>query len=52
LYTVSVKSAFLDESGQPIAKYFANDTLHYNEEGYVIWGNTLAPQIHKLLNVN
>lgn len=52
LYTVSVKSAFLDESGQPIAKYFGNDTLHYNEEGYVIWGNTLAPQIHKLLNVN
>jgi lysophospholipase L1-like esterase/dienelactone hydrolase len=51
LYTVSVKNAFLDESNQPIGKYFGKDNLHYNDEGYVIWGNTLAPQIHKILNV-
>jgi lysophospholipase L1-like esterase/predicted esterase len=50
LFTVSVKDAFLDETGQPITKYFGKDTLHYNEEGYVLWGNTLAPQIHKILN--
>lgn len=51
LYTVSVRNAFLDESGQPIAKYFGNDTLHYNKEGYVVWGNSLTPQIHKILGV-
>ena len=51
LHTVSVKNAFLDESNQPIGKYFGKDNLHYNEEGYVIWGNTLAPQIHKILDV-
>jgi len=51
LHTVSVKNAFLDESNQPIGKYFGKDNLHYNEEGYVIWGNTLTPQIHKILDV-
>jgi len=49
LFTVSVKNAFLDSTGQPIGKYFGKDTLHYNEEGYVVWGNYLRPQIHQIL---
>jgi lysophospholipase L1-like esterase len=48
LFTVSVKNAFLDASGQPISKYFGKDTLHYNDEGYEIWGNYLSPQIHQI----
>lgn len=49
LFTATVKDAFLDTSGQPIGKYFGKDDLHYNEEGYVIWGKTLAPQIHEVM---
>jgi len=52
LFTVSVKNAFLDASGQPIGKYFGKDTLHYNEEGYEIWGNYLRPQILEILKEN
>jgi lysophospholipase L1-like esterase len=49
LFTISVKHAFLDDSGQPISKYFGNDTLHYNEEGYMVWGKTLSPRIQQIL---
>jgi lysophospholipase L1-like esterase len=40
-YYVDVFSRMLDQAGRPLAKYFLEDGLHLNRDGYRLWGAVL-----------
>ncbi|MBU3745176.1 MAG: hypothetical protein FGM61_11640, partial [Sediminibacterium sp.] len=46
LYTFNSSANYLGSDGTPMEKLFVEDRLHYNEQGYQIWGK----QIKKLVN--
>jgi len=48
LYTINFSKSFLGEDGLPIKKLYRDDKLHYNEDGYVIWGNAIKDQVKKI----
>jgi len=50
-HTVSVADAFLGQDGLPVSRYFGSDNLHYNAEGYMVWGRTLRKGIHRILGL-
>lgn len=43
---------FLGADGKPITKYFRDDKLHYNVEGYKIWGNHIRERVHEISKLN
>lgn len=45
LFYIDAGTAFLGEDGKPITKYYRDDKLHYNEEGYKLWGKTIADAV-------
>ena len=49
LFYVASADKFLGSDGKPIIKYYREDKLHYNEEGYKVWGNNIARQIKVFL---
>ena len=52
LFTIQFANHFLGEDGLPIKKLYREDKLHYNEEGYVVWGNAIKDQVKKIANTH
>ena len=46
---VDLASTLLDDRGQPQPKYFREDMLHLNPEGYAVWNTKLSPVIEGAL---
>ena len=45
---IRFSDSFLGTDGLPIKKYYVEDKLHYNEKGYVIWGNAIKDKVKKI----
>lgn len=41
LFYIDAGKNFLGKDGKPDAKYYLDDQLHYNEEGYRLWGRCI-----------
>jgi lysophospholipase L1-like esterase/pimeloyl-ACP methyl ester carboxylesterase len=50
LYTIGFQAHFLGPDGLPITSLYRDDKLHYNEEGYKVWGNAIKDQVKNILN--
>jgi len=50
LFYIASADKFLGNDGKPIAKYYRDDKLHYNEEGYKVWGKNIANQVKEISN--
>jgi len=48
IYYINSGDKFLGEDGLPITKYYKDDKLHYNEEGYKVWGDNIRKQVKKI----
>lgn len=45
LFYLTSADKFLGSDGKPITKFYREDKLHYNEEGYKVWGKNIAKQV-------
>jgi lysophospholipase L1-like esterase/dienelactone hydrolase len=52
LYTINFSNSFIGTDGLPIKKLYRDDKLHYNEDGYIIWGNAIKEQVKKIAQSN
>ena len=52
LFTINFSDSFIGADGLPIKKLYRDDKLHYNDEGYVIWGNAIKEQVKNIANSN
>ena len=52
LYTINFSDSFIGADGLPIKKLYRDDKLHYNEDGYVIWGNAIKEQVKQIAHSN
>lgn len=50
MYYLPSADKFLGEDGKPITKYYRDDKLHYNEEGYKVWGKNIAEKVKEIAN--
>jgi lysophospholipase L1-like esterase/dienelactone hydrolase len=50
LHYIPSSEKFLGKDGLPIKKYYRDDKLHYNEEGYRVWGANIRKPVRKILN--
>lgn len=50
LFYVSFEKYFLDQNNQPLKALYLPDKLHYNEEGYKVWGAAIKDQFFKIIN--
>lgn len=48
-YYITTDFAFLGEDGQPIKKYFRQDMLHLNSEGYQVWNSVIKKELNKVV---
>lgn len=48
LHVVEASSVLLDENKKPIVKYFRDDKLHLNDEGYRVWTKAIKPYLDKM----
>lgn len=48
LFTINSSARFLGPDGKPITSLFRDDKLHYNIEGYHIWGNDIRKRVHEI----
>jgi lysophospholipase L1-like esterase len=48
LYYVDAGANFLNKDGAPDSKYFVDDKLHYNDEGYKLWGKSIKESVKKI----
>ncbi len=48
LYCIASSDSFLGKDGKPITSLYLSDKLHYNEEGYKVWGNSIRKQVLKI----
>jgi lysophospholipase L1-like esterase len=44
---VETSSFYLSEKNYPLTQYYREDHLHYNKEGYKVWGSIIKKQILK-----
>jgi lysophospholipase L1-like esterase len=49
LYFISTEKHYLDESGKPLEKYFVEDQLHQNREGYRVWSRIVNEHLERVL---
>jgi lysophospholipase L1-like esterase len=49
LHFIATEEAYLDKAGQPIEKYFVEDKLHQNREGYQVWGRIVKEHLDRVL---
>ena len=52
LYTLTFQDYFIGADGLPIADLYRDDKLHYNEQGYKIWGNAIKSDVRRIVNKN
>ncbi|MEI6265535.1 MAG: carboxylesterase family protein [Sphingobacteriia bacterium] len=50
LYFIASSDQFLGADGKPITKYYRDDKLHYNIEGYKVWGNHIKLKVKEIAN--
>lgn len=50
LYYIASSYQFLGADGKPITKYYRDDKLHYNIEGYKVWGNNIKMKVKEIAN--
>ena len=50
LYTISFQDHFLGADGLPITSLYKNDKLHYNEQGYKVWGDAIKSEVKQIIN--
>jgi len=50
LYTISFQNHFLGADGLPITSLYKNDKLHYNEQGYKVWGDAIKSEVKQIIN--
>lgn len=48
-YYINTDFAFLDENGIPVKKYFRQDMLHLNADGYKLWNGLIKKEISKII---
>ena len=51
MFFIASSDKFLGSDGEPIKKYYRDDKLHYNEEGYKIWGKNIADEVRKIAQI-
>jgi hypothetical protein len=51
-YYVDVFSSMLDKEGKPMTKYFLEDGLHMNHDGYLLWTRLLQPYRNRIFGVH
>jgi lysophospholipase L1-like esterase/predicted esterase len=49
LYFINAGNNFLGKDGKPISALFRDDKLHYNEEGYKVWGKNIQKRVKNIL---
>jgi lysophospholipase L1-like esterase len=49
LYFIDAGNNFLNQQGTPNEKYFASDKLHYNTEGYILWGKSISASVKAIV---
>jgi lysophospholipase L1-like esterase len=45
LHVISFAGSFLGPDGTPIKSLYLSDKLHYNEEGYRVWGRSIRDRV-------
>lgn len=45
---VDAGTNFLNKDGSPDSKYYVDDKLHYNDEGYKLWGKSIKESVKKI----
>ena len=50
LFTIHFQDHFLGADGLPITNLYRDDKLHYNEQGYKVWGNAIQSEVKKIIN--
>lgn len=48
LFYIESGDKFLGNDGKPISALYLDDKLHYNEEGYRVWGKNISKQVNKI----
>lgn len=51
VFSINFSNHFIGNDGLPIKKLYRDDKLHYNEEGYVIWGNAIKEQVKQIAHI-
>ena len=49
LHFIPTEKYYLDAEGQPIPKYFVEDMLHQNAEGYQLWSKIVRASLDEIL---
>jgi lysophospholipase L1-like esterase len=52
LYTINFSKSFLGSDGLPIKNLYRDDKLHYNDAGYVIWGNAIKEEVKRIAHTS
>jgi lysophospholipase L1-like esterase len=52
LYTINFSKSFLGADGLPIKNLYRDDKLHYNDAGYVIWGNAIKEEVKRIAHTS
>ena len=50
LYTIGFQEHFLGADGFPITSLYKDDKLHYNEQGYKVWGSAIKSEVKQIIN--
>lgn len=51
LHFVATEKRYLDAQGLPIDKYFVEDKLHQNRDGYLVWGSILKEHLERVIPI-
>lgn len=49
LHFIPTEKYYLDESGKPIDKYFVEDKLHQNRDGYQVWARIVKEHLDSVI---
>ncbi len=49
LHFIATESHYLTEDQTPIEKYFVEDKLHQNRDGYLVWGSIIKSRLAEVL---
>ena len=50
LHVIHFANNFLGTDGLPIKNLYRDDKLHYNEAGYIVWGNAIKDDVKRIAN--
>ena len=48
LHYLDAGKEFLGADGKPLTKYYLKDHLHYNEQGYKVWGAAITQEVNRI----